>query len=64
MVAKTPELALMLPVAVIVPEVLMFPFEPVIEKLVAVTSLAPNDNAVTISGSDRSIAVVIPPAAD
>ena len=46
------------------PEVVMFPVAPVIDQEVALTSLAPKANAVTISASDKSIPVVIPPAAD
>src|SRR5205814_8220321 len=46
------------------PEVVMLPVAPAIEKLVAVTSLAPRERALTISGSERSMALVMPPAED
>ena len=64
MVATVPELALISPLAVTAPEVVMSPVEPVIEKLLAATSFAPKLNALTISESDKSIPLVIPPAAD
>ena len=54
----------MFPRAVIVPLVEMFPFDPVSVKLVDVISFDPRERAFTISGSDRSKALVIPPAAD
>lgn len=50
------------PLTAISPAVVISPVEPVIEKLVAVTSFAPRDNALTISESDKSRALVIPPA--
>src|SRR5579884_2826505 len=43
------------------PAVVMSPVDPAIEKLVAVTSLAPSDRALTIPASDRSIPLVIGP---
>ena len=57
-VVKFPPLAAMSPAVVIRPE------DPVIEKLVAEMSLAPKERALAISGSERSMALVIPPAAD
>ena len=63
-VANVPELALILPVAVMVPSVEIFPFAPVKVKWVEVISLAPKERALTISGSDKSMALVIAPAAD
>src|SRR5579884_1964291 len=49
------------PLAATFPAVVILPFDPVIEKLVAVTSLAPKDRALTIAASDRSIPLVIAP---
>jgi len=46
------------------PEVVILPDAPLIVKLVAVISFAPRDRALTIAGSERSIALVIPPLAD
>src|SRR5256885_5007665 len=43
------------------PEVVMFPFDPVMEKLVAMTSLAHKERALTIAASERSSALVIAP---
>ena len=63
-VFSVPELALILPVAVIVPVVAKLPVAPSIEKLVAMTLFAPSDNALTISISERSRALVINPPAD
>ena len=54
----------MFPRAVIVPLVDIFPFDPVSVKLVDVMSFDPRERALTISGSERSKAFVIPPAAD
>jgi hypothetical protein len=50
------------PLTAIFPAVVIKPFDPVMEKLVAVTSLAPSDRALPIEASERSMAVVIPPA--
>src|SRR3972149_2384076 len=63
LVAKVPELALMLPVAVIVPSVDRLPEEPVKEKWAEVILFAPSDRALAMSVSDRSKALVIPPPA-
>lgn len=46
------------------PAVVIFPAAPVIDQLFPDRSFNPLDNAVTISASDRSMAVVISPAAD
>ena len=58
--ARSP-FVVMLPVAIIVPLVAILPFDPVILKLPATTSLPPRFRAFTISGSYRSSAFVIPP---
>jgi hypothetical protein len=52
------------PLTAISPVVDRFPFEPVIEKLVAVMSFAPRESAFTISESERSSAFVIAPPAE
>jgi len=59
------------PFTAISPAVVMFPEVPVTEKfvrlmfpVVPVISFAPRDKALTISGSERSIALVIPPPED
>ena len=52
------------PLAIIVPLVEIFPFDPVSVKLAEVMSFDPRERALTISGSDRSRALVIPPADD
>jgi hypothetical protein len=52
------------PFIAISPEEVIFPEVPAILKLVAVMSFVPNDSAFTISGSERSMALVIAPAAD
>ena len=52
------------PLTAISPEVVISPELPVIEKLVAVTSLAPKERALTISVSERSKALVMVPASD
>ena len=46
------------------PAVVMLPVAPVIDQYVPERSLAPADKAVTISASETSMAVVIPPAAE
>ena len=61
--ARSPEVVIS-PVAVMVPAVVILPFEPLIEKLVAMTSFAPRERAVTIAGSERSRALVIAPPAE
>lgn len=59
------------PFMAILPAVVMFPEDPAILKLVRlmfpvvpVISFAPSDKALTISGSERSMALVIPPFED
>ena len=52
------------PLTAISPLVVMLPVDPATEKLVAVISFSPRDKAFTISGSDRSMAFVMPPAED
>ena len=42
------------PLIAALPAVVIRPDDPVIDKLVAVMSLAPSDKALTISASDRS----------
>ena len=46
------------------PDVVMFPVAPAIDQYVPERSFSPVERAVTISASERSIPVVIPPAAD
>src|SRR5256885_6072672 len=46
------------------PAVVISPLAPVIEKLVAVTSLAPRERAFTIAASERSRPIVIAPPPD
>ena len=46
------------------PLVVIFPVAPASVKLVEVISFEPRESAFTISGSDRSRAFIIPPAAD
>ena len=52
------------PLTAISPEVVMLPVAPATEKVAPVILFKPKDNALTISGSDRSSAFVIPPASD
>ena len=52
------------PLTAISPAVVIRPVAPATEKLVAVMSLAPSDKALTISASDRSMPLVMVPAAD
>src|SRR5882672_9946508 len=49
------------PFTAILPAVVMLPVAPAIEKLVAVTSFAPSESALTIVASERSSALVIAP---
>jgi hypothetical protein len=46
------------------PAVVIFPFVPAMDQLVAVTSFAPKERAVSISASERSIPISTVPASD
>lgn len=64
MLAEAAVVVIFPPFTAMSPPVVIFPLLPVIEKFVAVMLLAPRDKALFISVSERSRALVIPPAAD